>query len=81
MVRAVGGELADRLHPEVGGKSLLFKVATWHRWGPPGIDSGPTLFNIFISDLDDGIMHTLMKFSDDAKLSGEADSLEGRAIQ
>ncbi|GAB0181628.1 mitochondrial enolase superfamily member 1 [Grus japonensis] len=37
------------------------------------------LFNSFISDLDDVIKCTLMKFEDDTKLSGEVDTLEGRA--
>ena len=43
------------------------------------MDIGPTLYNTFISDLDDGIKCTLMKFADDSKLSGEVDSSEGRA--
>ena len=46
---------------------------------PQELVPSPVLFNIFIDNLDDGIVPTLIKYGDDRKLGSVADTPEGCA--
>lgn len=75
-------ELVGWSRPQGCGQWLYIHVEAAHERRPTGSALGPPLFNILISDTAQGIDCSLSKFADGIKLSGAADTAEGRhAVQ
>lgn len=53
-------------------------METSNEWCPSRVSTRPILFNVLVNDIDSGTKFTLSTCVDDTKLSGVADSLEGR---
>jgi len=47
---------------------------------PLGSILAPVLFNVFVNDLDTGVECRLSTFTDNTKLGGTIDSLDGREV-
>jgi ribonucleases P/MRP protein subunit RPP40 len=58
-----------------GSKSEWSKVSSGV---PQGSILGPLLFNVFINDLENDLVHKVLKFADDSKLWGKVDNFEER---
>lgn len=77
VVCEMGRKSAHRLHSE--GADQWFLPAG-HKWDPPGINTGPTVFNIFRNGLDNETERSLAQFADEMKLCDKVDMSEGRTI-
>ena len=66
------------MQPKGCDQRFCVRVEAGHKWCPPVVSLGTGVFNIFISDTDDGIKCTLSMFANYTKLSSAVDTLERR---
>jgi hypothetical protein len=90
-VRHLGikGKVADWIANWLSNRKQRVVINGMHSdWGdvksgvPQGSILGPLLFTIFINDLDNKLVNNIIKFADDTKIWGQANTLDGvRTIQ
>jgi len=81
----IGGRLADWLENWLTGRTQRVGInGCYSDWVevtsgvPQGSILGPLLFSVFINDLEDTITNNLLKFADDSKLWGRADTVDDK---
>ena len=79
MDHSVGKELAGWSHSRSCGQRLDVQAESSDEWHSSGV-GGCWVFNIFVGDMDSGIEDTLNKFTNETKLHGVVDMLEGRDV-
>src|SRR6266516_5871805 len=86
-IRKIGiiGKLADWLQNWLEGRTQRVGInGVYSEWEvvtsgvPQGSIRGPVLFTIFINDLEENVINNVLKFADDSKLWGRAETLEDR---
>jgi len=83
----INGKIARWVEAWLSGRSQRTCIAgcgsSW-RWVSSGVPQGsvlgPILFLLYINDLENGVMSWILKFADDTKIFGKANSIEDKNL-